>query len=180
MPLPDPVIPVFPAGYAPVQADFTTWITSPFSFLTSKVMFRAQLQAAQSLAAGDTLIHLDTILEDPYSGWSASGTGSQPAWSWLCPPGCTGWYEITMSALTGTQGTTSQIGARLYVNGSLYQQASSTWAVNGAAGGSCGVVQLPLLAGTDYLQFEIRATTATTAPATAGQYPTMEVAWLST
>ena len=177
---PDPVIPVFPAGYAPVQADFATWVTDPFSFLTSKVMFRGQLQAAQSLSAGDTLLHLDTIAEDPYSGWSATSTGAQPAWSWLCPAGCSGWYEITMSALTGSQSTASQTGALLYVNGSLYQQASSGWAVNGADGGSCGVVQVPLLAGTDYLQFYIRATTATSAPATAGQDPTAEVAWLST
>lgn len=177
-----PAVPQIPAGWYPQQADFSAWVTTPFRFLTTKAAFRGQRQAAQSLSGGltATLIQLDTILEDPYGGWSASATANQPAWSWLCPPGCSGWYEVTMTAMTNSQGTTSsEIGAVLFVSGAEWGIGSLSWGVNGNTSGSSSAVQVPLTGGADYLQMEIFSTAAVSTPALAGRYPEMEIMWIS-
>jgi hypothetical protein len=182
----DPPIPVFPAGYGPVASDFNTWVQAPMTFLTSKVMFRAQLQGVQALtAATPTLAQFGAtagdILEDPYGGWSTTATGSQPAWSWLCPQGCTGWYEVTMTAFTANPGTaTDVVQAIVYVDGSDYLQTSAGWGVNGHATGSCGAAPVPLVGGADYLQGFIYSQAGVNTTATAGQLPTLEACWLST
>lgn len=166
-----------------MQADFTAWATTPFSFLASPTVLRGELHAATSWATGSfSLISLDTILEDPWGGYSSVATGSQAAWSWLCPPGCSGLYEVTITASTTSPATTTdQVQAVLYVNGSIYWQASVGWGVNGHESGTCGQVLVPLVGGVDYVQPYLFAQAAsTTAPATAGQYPTCEIAWLST
>jgi hypothetical protein len=177
----DPVAPSFIAGSGPQAADFDSWIQAPFTFLTSKVVFRAQRQAAQSLSgAAFTLMQYDTILEDPYGGWSATATGSQPAWSWLAPAGCSGWYEVTMTAFTANPGTTSDLlVAVLYMDGSAYLQASAEWGADGHAAGSCGSVPVALYGGQDYIQGYTYTQAAVSTPATTGQYPTIEVCWLS-
>lgn len=177
-----PAVPAIPAGWYPHQADFDAWVTAPFTFLTSKAVFRGQRQAAQALSGSlaANLIQLDTILEDPYSGWSATATGSQPAWSWLCPAGCSGWYEVTMTAMTNSQGVAaSTVAAELFVSGSLWQVGSEGWGVNGNTSGSSGAVQVPLLGGSDYLQLYLLSTSAVSTPATAGRFPEMEIAWIS-
>lgn len=177
---PVPSVPAFPAGYAPVAADFTTWVTDPFTYLATPTVFRGQLQASKAVSTY-TLMQLDTILEDPYGGWSATATGSQAAYSWLTPAGCSGWYEITLTAFTANPGsTTDQLQALVYLNGSYYAQTSDSWGVNGGASGSSGVVPLPLLGGVDYVQMYIYSTASVNTPATAGQYPAMEIAWLTT
>lgn len=176
-----PPVPQIPAGWAPLAADFTTWVTTPYTFLTSKVLFRGQLQGSDPLSAGVyTLAKLDTVLEDPYSGWSATATGSQPAFSWLAPSGCSGWFEVTLTGMTANQASGSaQCGAALYVDGSIYQQAAFSWANNGNTSACSGSVQVPLLGGSDYVQMYIYSTIAVNTPATAGRYPDMEIAWIS-
>jgi hypothetical protein len=173
-----PAVPQIPAGWDPVQADFNAWVTTPFTFLASRVMFRGQLQAAEALS-GWTLAQLDTILEDPYGGWSATVTGSQAAYSWLCPAGCSGWYEITMTGETNPQTGTSEVWTALYVDGTAYQVASGSLGDTGNTSGSSGSIMVPLLGGSDYVQMYIYSASAVTAPATAGRYPAMEVSWLS-
>lgn len=175
---PAPAPPQIPAGYGPFQADFTSWITTPFSFLSSTTLFRAQLQGSQGLS-GWTLAELDTVLEDPYGGWSASGTGSQAAWSWLCPAGCSGWYEITLDGLTQPQSGTSEVWTALYVDGSAYQVGGGTPGSASVASGSSGAVAVPLLGGSDYVSMYIYSSGSVSTPATAGRYPSMEIAWLS-
>ena len=176
-----PPVPQIPAGYAPVQADITTWITTPFSYLASPAAFRGELHAATSwTAATMTLAPLDTVLEDAWGGWSATATGSQPAFSWLCPAGCSGTYEVSLTAWSSNPATvTDQLQAVLFLDGSNYQQASAGWGVNGHASGSCAVVQVPLIGGVDYLQMYVFSQVGTSAPATAGQYPAMEISWIS-
>lgn len=174
-----PAIPQVPAGWAPVGADVTAWVTTPLAFLTSRVMFRGSLAAAQPVS-GFTLMPLDTIAEDPYGGWSATSTGSQAAFSWLTPPGCSGWYEVTMTAMTTSPGNnTDQVQAVLYVNGSPWQQASADWGVNGHDTGSCGMSPVPLLGGVDYVQLYVFSQSAVNTPTAAGRHPSMEIAWVS-
>lgn len=181
MPQPAPAVPQVPAGWSPVQADFTAWVTNPFSFLSQPANFRAQQQAAQALTGGAfSLLHLDTVLEDPYSGWSAVATGSQPAWSWLCPAGCGGWYEAAVSAQTASQGagTTNQLVSALALNGTLWQYGSDDWAPASAAAGSSGSAPVPMLPG-DYVQMWVFSTASVSTPAAAGQYPALELTWIS-
>lgn len=175
-----PAVPQIPAGYAPLAADMTAWVTTPFQFLTDGVLFRAQMQGGQALTGGSpTQVNLDTILEDPYGGWSATATGSQAPHSWLCPAGCSGWYEVSLTGMAASQtGATTQVGAQCWVDGALYEPASLGWGVSGHAGGASGAVQVPLLGGSDYVQMFILATTSVSTPTTAGQYPTMEITWL--
>jgi hypothetical protein len=185
MPVTEPPVPVFPAGYGPLPADMDTWVQSPFQFLTTKVMLRAELQAAQALTANtNTLAQFGgtagDILEDPYSGWSATATGSQPAWSWLCPAGCTGWYEFTMTAFTANPGSsTDAVQALIYVDGTEYAVTSCIWGDNGHATGGCGAVTVPLIGGVDYVQGFIYSTVGVNTTATAGQFPTLEAVWVS-
>jgi hypothetical protein len=181
MPQPAPAVPQIPAGWKPVQADFNLWVGNSFSFLSQPANFRAQLTVGQALTGGAfSVIDFDSILEDPYGGWSASGTGSQPAFSWQCPAGAGGWYDITISGFGASQGsgTANQLATGLMLNGSLWQLGSDDWAVPSAPSGSSGTVQVPLLPG-DYVQAAVFATVGTTAPTTAGQLPAMELCWVS-
>ena len=177
----DPVAPNFIAGSGPVPATFNTAVQAPFTFLTSKVVFRAQRQAAQALSgAAFNLMQYDAVLEDPYGGWSATATGSQPAWSWLCPAGCSGWFEISLTAFTANPGTTSDLLATvIYLDGSAYLQASAGWGADGHGAGSCGAVPVALYGGQDYIQGYTYTQAAVSTLTTTGQYPTIEVCWIS-
>jgi hypothetical protein len=181
-----PQVPVFPAGYDPYSIDFDNWIQSPMAWWTTRVMFRAQLQAAQSFTGGAfTIVQFGStagdILEDPWEGWSDNfvlPTG-QPAHSWMCPLGCSGWYEVTMTAFTSNPGSGAVIGTGISVDGTTRLQPSGSWGPDGQPGGSCGSSTVWLSAGEDYIQGEIWTTNSTSAPATAGQYPTLEICWIS-
>lgn len=180
MPQPVPAIPQVPAGWGPLPADFTTWVTNPFSFLAQPAVFRAEHHAATALTGGAyNILHWDTVLEDPYGGWSTVTTLQQPAYSWLCPAGCAGWYEASLSGFTANQGSsTAQIAMVLYLNGSLWQYASDDWAVNGSDSGTSGSLPVPLVPG-DYVQGLLFSTASVSCPGTAGQYPSWELAWIS-
>lgn len=178
----DPVVPAFPAGYGPFPDDFTTWVTTPFSFLASPPAFRGQLTTATAIGAGATVLApINSIAEDPYGGWSAVATGSQPAHSWLCPPGCSGWYDVTLSGLTNaSSSTTSVVKAVLALSGVQYAQVAAGWQPNGHSAGASGGCQVPMLGGIDYLQLYLFSGVAVNTPTTTGQTPTMELAWIST
>lgn len=180
IPQPAPAIPQVPAGWRPSQADMDLWVTRPLSFLAQRANLRVQLTGGQSFTGGAlNTIHFDTVLEDPYGGWSATVTGSQLAFSWLCPPGCAGWYEVTLRAFTGNQAsTTAQVIPALALNGTLWQYGGGAWAVSGGDTGAAGAVQVPLSPG-DYVQALILPSVSTTAPTTAGQLASMELTWVS-
>lgn len=177
MPQPVPAVPGIPAGWRPVQADLDFWVTDSFSFLAQAACFRAQLVASVPLAAGVfTLLPFDTVEEDPYGGWSATATGSQPAYSWLCPAGCAGWYEASVSAFSTA--TTGQLAAALYLNGSVWEYPADDWAVSGADSGTNGPVEVPLIPG-DYVQVYAYVTGTSSTPGAAAQYPAIELSWVS-
>jgi hypothetical protein len=176
-------LPAFAAGFAPRPSDMNRLIQQPFQFLTSKVMFRAQLQSAQALTGGaDTLIHFGAtagdILEDPYGGWSTTLTASQPAWSWLCPSGLSGAYEITMTAFTANPagGNTRTV---IYLDGVSYLITNQIRSSVGTPTGCCGPVDLALIGTVDYVQGYIFTTTGVNTIATTGQFPTLEICWVS-
>lgn len=180
-----PAIPNFAAGYGPLPADMNTLIQTPFIFLTTKIMFRAQLQAATALTSGTaTLIPFGTtagdILEDPYAGWSNTTTGSQAARSWLCPAGCTGWYEITMTAFTANPAITDDLmTVQVWLDGVEFQIITSQIGANGHGAGCCGSAQVQLIGGVDYVQMYLLQEASINTGSTNGQYCTMEIAWVS-
>lgn len=180
MPQPVPAVPGIPAGTFPVVNDFTTWVTSPFAFCSTGTVFRGHRAAAQSMSGGFyNLMSLDTIDEDPFGGWSAVSTGSQPAFSWLCPVACPGYYEADLSGFTNSQGGTGDVTVTsLWLNGSLWSVASGDWAPSSVDSGSNGTVQVPLVGG-DYVQMLVFTTVSVSTPTTAGQLPSMELSWLS-
>lgn len=169
-----PAVPQVPAGYAPVQADLTLWVTSPFTFLATMPVFRAERAAAQSLSGGSyNILAYDTVLEDPYSGWSSGSS------EWTCPAGCAGWYDVTLSGFAGSQGGTGdQNVAALVLNGTLWSVGPGDWAPSSGDGGASGAVQVPLLPG-DTVQVWAYATASVSTPTTAGQLPAVELAWVS-
>jgi hypothetical protein len=135
-----PPPPQIPAGWQPLPADMDYWIGTPLEYLVTRPAFRAQMEAPVSLAPGGfTVIPLDTILEDPYGGWSASGI------SWTCPNGCAGWYDVTLTAATASMGAfPSELGAGVWVDGSQYAQLSLTPGVNGNSASSSASLLVPL------------------------------------
>jgi hypothetical protein len=171
----DPTIPVFRPGYGPIVADFNSWIQAPFTFLTTKVMFRAEHHSATAMSAGvATVVPYDTVLEDPFGGWNSS------THAWTCPTGCSGWYEISgTSFIASTPNVTSIHEFVVFQSGTEYAETSADWSVNGHASGSCGSVQVPLLGGIDTIQGAILSITGVNTSATAGQYSTLEIAWIS-
>jgi hypothetical protein len=176
---PAATVPVFPAGYAPDDTDFDTWIQSNFSFLTEGVVFRARRVAAQALAGppgGNTLIEFDTIDEDPYSGWSATATSVQPAWSWLAP--VTGLYQVTFTfAVTAAVNNTE---AEVWVSGNRVRVSTAVCGTTGGGAGTGGMATVPMAAGQDYVQ--ATADLSTTGESTltgAGSQPSIEIALAS-
>lgn len=175
MPQPAPPVPQIPAGYGPVPADFTLWVTDSFSFLSQMPVFRARRAAALTMAVNAyTVMAYDTVDEDPYGGWNSSSH------VWTCPAGCAGWYEASLNQLCGSQGSGSgnQNVAVLVLNGSIWMTGPDDWAPSSAEGGASGSVQVPLLPG-DTVQVWGFANGGGTTPTTAGQQPAIELTWVS-
>lgn len=174
-----PAVPSAPAGWMPDQADLDLWVQQPFRFLSSPTVFRAQQQTAYTVN-GWTVVPLTTQLEDTWSGWSDDGTSRQPAHSWMCPEGCGGWYEASISAFTGSQGSAAgdAVRASLYLNGVAWAQGGETWAPSGADAGTSGAVAVPLLPG-DYVQLYAWSPVSVAAPTTAGMWASLEITWIS-
>lgn len=170
-----PGAPNFLAGYAPVPADFNGWVQAPFTFLTTKVVFRATLTTGITVTKNAyTQLPFNNIIEDPYSGWN-SGTNS-----WQCPLGCSGWYEVTVTGwIVPMSGAAVQPVAGL--NGSAAWSLDSSWTDAGLNDGGSGAVLQSLIGGLDsiygylYLTASANGTTATT----AGQQCAIEIVWVS-
>lgn len=172
---PPPLVPVFPAGYGPTPTDMNNWIQSTLGFQTTGIVFRAEQHTAQTTGTATfTVVNYDTIVEDPYGGWSASSTGNQPAHSWLAP--YTGYYEVT---ITGCIATISTI-----LESAVLQDGSVLWELDESPvgtffGGGCGHVVMSLDGGVDYIQGQIWTNTSTTMQSTLGRYSSIEISYVS-
>lgn len=168
--LPLPVPPVFPAGYAPVVADFTNWVTDSLGFCTAGVMFRAEQQTAQSFSANtQTIVTFDTVFEDPYGGWS-SGTHA-----WTAP--VSGWYEVTSTLIIAASAGT--LATQVFLSGTEQFTASAANVPAGNAGGAAAAWWVPMIAGTDFVQVRLLMTSAGATNATEGLRSTLEISFVS-
>lgn len=171
---PEASIPVFPAGYAPLAADFTTWVQDNFGFISAGVLFRAQQTTGggQALTSGGfNVLQYNSVLEDPWGGWTA-GT-----WEWAVP--VTGIYEITVTGMT-TASSQWDSGA-VRISGTTFVQGEDALCPSGTAGGGICSVIVPLVAGFDYVQGGlVVSASATTDTTSAARFPSMEIALVST
>lgn len=168
-------IPVFPAGYAPQQSDFTTWIQDTLGFLTDGVVFRGRQTSTQSLTSGvNTVLALQAIDEDPYSGWHPIGSGDVPQYAWLAP--YTGLYRISVTCgfaaadnwcmpgfvITGTQVIIGELGSNIDLPG----------------GGSASAM-IPMTGGSDWVQATMFTAVTQNTVITAGSEPSVEITLVS-
>lgn len=175
---PIPVAPFFPAGYGPVPGDFNGWVQSPLSALTGKVVFRAERAAALTLPTNTTsgsLVTLDSILEDPYGGWSASSGSWTAPWS--------GWYAVRWQA-TAASVPNAELRARVILATSVQWEGSTSW--SNSSGLTVSPLEVPLawIAGQDSVTFrvfcQVTSTPATFAVGTTtGQRCQAEIMWIS-
>lgn len=173
----EPAIPVFTAGYSPVPADFGSWIQAPFAFLTSKVVFRAELSSALTLPAGDaTLIPFNVIDEDPYGGWQSATS------QWQCPSGCSGTYEVSVTVSMGdAPDAVTELGPEIYLNGSYIYSLATKWGPTAQPCIVSGSFPIQLYGGQDLISAyaNLQSTAGNSAITTAGQRCTIEVSWCS-
>ena len=173
-----PVIPFFPAGFKPLHTDFDGWIQAPLSFLTSKVLFRAELTNALSLTNNvAAVIPFNSILEDPLSGWQAGSS------QWLCPAGYSGLYSVTLTVSSGPNASNPVIQARVGIDTSAFvYTVDKAWVPGGGSvpGIASGAVPVQLFGGQDAVQgiaFLIGANGDVST--TAGQRCEITICWIS-
>ena len=168
-----PAVPVFPAGYAPLPADFNSWVQAPFQALTSRVVFRAAKTTAQTLAAGtNTAIAFNSIIEDPYSGWN-SGTNT-----WTPPAAWSGTYVVSAGIfVAGTTGV--RLAVSVGLNGSSLYTLCSAWANTSPSNAVCGEAPVQLVGGQDQISVLGFASAAVAVGTAAGQQCTVEITWYS-
>lgn len=174
---PAPSVPVFPAGYGPTQTDLDNWWYNVAGFLQQGVVFRAsQTSAATSLpdSGASTLIHFDTVAEDPYSGWDDS------TYLWTPPAGYSGWYQATLLVRTAEVG--ADVDLRPLLAGTYGQALATAQGTTGFGAGVSGTYAVYLVGGQDtiggaceLLNSSANVDTSTT----AGQVSTFELVWLS-
>jgi len=174
---PAPDVPFFPAGYAPSAADFASWWMNNAGFHQNKVVFRgSQTVTATTLPDTEaiTLIKLDTISEDPYSGWNAS------TWAWTPPAGYSGWYEITGTLATVALASGDAI--RPLLTGTYTLDLATTVGATSVPAGSEGYACVYLVGGQDTVSLSgalYAATANVNTSIAAGNQSSLEIVWLA-
>ncbi len=169
-----PAVPVFPAGYGPLPADFNAWVQATLGFQSQGVIFRAEQHTAQAFGIGSTIITYDTVLEDPF--FAAGTAGWQSATSkWIAP--FSGLYRVTLTNVVAIVG--SVIGATVSISGVTSYILSQNQVGAALKGGCCGSALVPLIEGTDFVQGVIGTSVAATASTVNGLYCTIEISYES-
>lgn len=172
-----PVAPFFPAGYGPQPSDFDTWVQAPLAALTGKVVFRAERAGALSLSTNvspGAVVPFDSILEDPYSGWSPGADAWTAPWS--------GWYAVHFSASAGSV-SGGELRPRIVLAASTNVQweGSSSWTVTSGLTIACLEAPMVFIGGTDAVSFRIDCQASAgsfTVGTNAGQRCQAEVIWI--
>lgn len=171
------VIPFFPAGYPPGPGDLTNWVTNPLSFLTNKVVFRAELSSALTLPPGQNTgpLPFNVITEDPFGGWNATTN------SWLCPTGMSGTYLVTITGATqAAADNTSTLQPAVALNGTVGYTMDNIWPPSSQIGVASGSVPMQISGGQDSLSAYLwwNGTASTTVSTLTGRRCSMEISWM--
>jgi hypothetical protein len=172
-----PAVPDFIPGYGPQQSDMQTLWVNPATFFRTRVVFRAT-QATTATTIPDsgayTTIAYDNILEDPYSGWSAS------AHKWTAPAGYSGWYLATMCVFIASAANNDILAAN--IGGSPQVEPAAASAQSNAAGGAVAANYAYLTGGQDALWGTaalLNASASVSTSLTAGEQSSLEIIWIS-
>ena len=169
MTLPAPGAPVFVAGAAPQVSDMTSLVTTPFTFCSVGVAARLEQRTVQAIAATTlTVISFDTVLEDPYSGWNAGSN------SWLAP--FSGYFEVTLTV--GTAAVNGTVAASVVVTGNQYTMGEIATPSTNEGNATCSFI-VPMIAGFDFIQGEVFATSAVNTSTNVGLRSCMEIRFVS-
>jgi hypothetical protein len=172
-----PSVPVFNAGYGPQATDFNTWWMQTAGFLSTRVVLRvAQETAATSLpdSGAATLIHYDTVLEDPYDGWDGS------TYLWTPPAGYSGFYQATLTIRT--DGVANLVALRPVLAGTFSYTLACVQGQSNAGAGVCATFTTYLVGGQDTIGGAcelLNSGAAVNTDITAGQNSTLELVWIS-
>lgn len=103
------------ARYDPQPADFNTYIRDTFNFLSGPPRLRVVANAVQSGIAANTwtIIQLQSVSEDTYSGWTSGASNHYTAQV----PGIYGVTFLTQAALA--VGQSARVGLQYQINGSI-------------------------------------------------------------
>jgi hypothetical protein len=183
MTTPAPSVPDFLAGFGPQQSDMESlWVTAA-AFFQQKVVFRAtETVTATTLpsAGTTTAIGFDNIIEDPYSGWSATNE------NWTPPLGYSGWYLVTLTVWVTAPGATETVLVP-HLAGAAAGNAVDGYPLtcivlpNGASGAEA-YWYVYLVGGSDAIAGAaaiLNSSSSVTTDLTAGQNSSMEIIWIS-
>ena len=167
------------AGLGQQYANLTYLISDSFGFLTSKAVFRGTQAVSQSLSASvvSNTITLDTVLEDPYGGWTGS-----PWYYWMPPQGVSGWFLCVGNVFTTAPATANATNPLVATNGADNYAGSLT--SNPSVAHACGrpvIAMVYLLGGVNLVQLQaVLAGGANLATSvTAGTNSHLEICWIS-
>jgi hypothetical protein len=174
-----PPIPDFPAGYGPQQPDFQDWWVTASTFFLNRITARVTQQSSVTSipdSGNPVTIEFDTVISDPYSGWDAS------THSWVAPAGASGWYMVTLRVGIAASGD---------ANIALALQLSTTYntfpdlvyqVLPGSASPATVALPVYLAGGQDGvagLASIHNSSSAIDTVTTTGQFPALEIVWLS-
>jgi hypothetical protein len=177
--IPFPSVPDFIAGYGPQQSDMYSLWTSPATFFQDRMVLRvSQSSASQNLpdSGAVTTITFDTVLEDPYGGWSATSH------SWTPPTGLFGWFQVTITVWVSSPGLDVVLAPSILTATSVSSFALADITCNSGQGAAEGTYFTYLNGGQDNVAGQAKVMGASSAVATditAGQQSTMEIIWLA-
>jgi hypothetical protein len=170
MPVPLPAVPVFIAGQPQTASTMTALITTPLTFCTDSILMRVQQNASQSIPATTlTVIHFDTLLEDPYSTWNATN------WSFTAP--FTGYYEVTLGVCTGIVNGT--LASSVLISGTTQFTLNEVATPSTNPAYSCCTFIVPMVGGLDFVQGQVFASAAVSTSAAISFQSTMELKFIS-
>ena len=184
MTTPVPSVPDFLAGFGPQQSDWQSLWVNAAAFFQQRVIFRAtQSGTATTLPSSGsiTTITYDNILEDPYSGWSAS------THRWTAPAGYSGWYQVTVTVWV-TAPSSAQVVLEPYVQttaaaSNIAQGYPLTAVVTGTSAAAAEGTFYPYLTGgldAVYGAAAIKnASASVSTDLTAGTQSSLEICWVS-
>jgi hypothetical protein len=180
MAAPSPSVPDFIAGYGPQQSDMYSLWTGPATFFQNRMALRvSQTSGTTTLPSSGALttIQFDTVLEDPYGGWSATHH-----W-WTPPAGLYGWFQVTLTvwAVPTALNVVLELGTLL--SNVIPSLALCDIVANNGVSGATGTYWVYMSGGQDNVAGQARVLNASAnvpTNLTAGENSTMEIMWLAT
>ncbi len=175
-----PALPQFPAGLGPQPSDFAGWVTDTLGFQTAGIIFRAEQTVQQAFASGGTSYTLayDTVLEDPYGGWT--GTSPPPGfpdYAWIAP--YSGILEVEV--FCSLAAATANMQVSVLVSGATAYAATQAEQFSATLGGGSSFLRVPVLGGLDYIQAQATLDTnaMTSDVSSPGRLPDISIQFVS-